>query len=220
MRVAVCSLKVGAATLLLLAALPESIAARPRPEPPLIVGIETSAGLIKAQVAYRKAPITACNFLRYVRAGAFDGGAFFRTVRSDHVVGNPVPIDVIQVRTRAGEEEDLFGPIPLERSSVTGLGHVSGALSMARWGPDTATSSFSIVVKASPEMDFGGRRNKDGQGFAVFGQVIAGAPVLRAIHYGKAQGETLVPPVTIRRIAVLGSAPAMRDVRRTCPKLG
>jgi peptidyl-prolyl cis-trans isomerase A (cyclophilin A) len=218
MRVAVRPLRIGTATLLLLAATPGSAA--PRPEPPLIVGIETSAGLIKARIAYRRAPITACNFLRYVRAGAFDGGAFFRTVRSDHVVGNPVPIDVIQMRTRAGEEEDLFGPIPLERTSVTGLGHVSGALSMARWGPDTATSSFSIVVKASPEMDFGGKRNKDGQGFAVFGRVIGGTAVLRAIQRGKAEGETLVPPVTIRRITVLGSAPAMREVRGTCPKPG
>jgi peptidyl-prolyl cis-trans isomerase A (cyclophilin A) len=171
----------------------------------LTVRIDTTYGSMLARLAWREAPITVCNFLRYVSAGDFDGGAFFRTVRSDHIVGNPVPIDVVQAETRHGEDYGRFAPIPLERTSQTGLHHIAGALSMARWGPDTATSSFSIVVKDSPTMDFGGKRNPDGQGFAVFGRVIAGRRVLRAIQHAPADGEHLRAPVRIYRMSIEAS---------------
>lgn len=62
---------------------------------------------------------------------------------------------------------ESLGSVALERTNATGLRHTDGALSMARSGPDTATASFSIVIGDQPEMDFGGKRNADGQGFAV-----------------------------------------------------
>jgi peptidyl-prolyl cis-trans isomerase A (cyclophilin A) len=172
------------------------------PKPQLAVRIETTAGTIRATLEAEAAPVTVCNFLRYMRAGDFDGGRFFRTVRSDLPGPNPVPIDVIQMEARRGPEFDGYGPIPLERTSHTGLRHVAGALSMARWGPDTATSSWSIVVRPSPGMDQGGRRNPDGQGFAVFGRVVGGMEIVRAIHRLPAKDEKLRQPVTIRRIAI------------------
>jgi peptidyl-prolyl cis-trans isomerase A (cyclophilin A) len=91
----------------------------------------------------------------------------------------------------------------MERTSVTGLRHVNGALSMARLGPDTAQASFSIVVGNQPEMDFGGRRNPDGQGFAVFGRVVTGMDTVKKIHQahtgrnGPYLTETLEPPIKI-----------------------
>ncbi len=88
-------------------------------------------------------------------------------------------------------------PIPLERTSVTGLTHADGALSMARDGPDTATSDFFLCVGPQPELDFGGRRNPDGQGFAAFGRVVAGMDVVRKIHAAPADGQALSPPVAI-----------------------
>jgi peptidyl-prolyl cis-trans isomerase A (cyclophilin A) len=166
-----------------------------------VVRIETSAGTIRAELESKAAPVAVCNFVRYMRGGHFDGGRFFRRVRSDMAGPNPVPIDVVQMESREGPEFDGFGPIPIERTSTTGLRHIAGALSMARWGPDTATSSWSIVVKASPEMDYGGRRNPDGQGFAVFGRVIAGMAVVRAIHAAPAKDEQLDEPVIIHRIS-------------------
>ena len=93
--------------------------------------------------------------------------------------------------------------MPLERTSVTGLKHVDGAVSMARNGPDTATASFSIVIGDQPEMDFGGKRNPDGQGFAVFGRVVKGMDVVKVIHAsptgqrGAYRTETLEPPIAI-----------------------
>ena len=61
---------------------------------------------------------------------------------------------------------------------------MDGAVSMARDGPDTATADFFICVGDQPELDFGGKRNPDGQGFAVFGRVVAGMEVVRRIHAG------------------------------------
>ena len=78
---------------------------------------------------------------------------------------------------------------------------MDGALSMARDGPDTATSDFFICIGDQPELDFGGKRNPDGQGFAVFGRVVAGMDVVRRIHGAPADGQSLTPPVAIRKAA-------------------
>jgi peptidyl-prolyl cis-trans isomerase A (cyclophilin A) len=88
----------------------------------------------------------------------------------------------------------------LERSSETGLSHVDGTLSMARNGPDTARGDFSIMVGDQPELDFGGRRNPDGQGFAAFGRVIEGMDVVRRMNAAPADGQQLTPPIPIERI--------------------
>ena len=68
---------------------------------------------------------------------------------------------------------------------------------MARSGPDTATSSFFICVGDQPELDYGGRRNPDGQGFAAFGAVLDGMDVVRAINRSPAEGQSLTPPIRI-----------------------
>ena len=150
-----------------------------------------------------RAPATAANFLKYVDAGFYDGGSVNRSVRPDNTVRHDVEIQVIQFQIDSARRREQFPPIALERTSVTGLKHVDGALSMARTGPDTATASFSIVIGDQPEMNFGGRRNADGQGFAVFGRVIRGMEVVKAIQASPtgSQGpygtESLDPPIKV-----------------------
>ncbi|MEW5765292.1 MAG: peptidylprolyl isomerase, partial [Acidobacteriota bacterium] len=146
----------------------------PGQAPPVQVLLHTEEGTILLEVDLVRAPITAANFLRYVEAGRYDGGLFHRTVRADNQPQNSVKIGVVQAGVKPGLEAEDFPPIPLERTSVTGLRHVDGALSMARSEPDTATSDFFLCVGDQPELDFGGRRNPDGQGFAAFGRVISG----------------------------------------------
>jgi peptidyl-prolyl cis-trans isomerase A (cyclophilin A) len=163
--------------------------------------IRTELGDIEVEVDTVRAPISGVNFLRYVDGGHFDGGQFFRTVRADNQPNDSVRIAVIQVSVSAARRRDGFPPIPLERTSATGLRHLDGCLSMARSRPDTATSSFSICVGDQPELDFGGRRNPDGQGFAVFGRVVRGMDVVRAIHAQPAEGQTLRPAVRIVSMA-------------------
>jgi peptidyl-prolyl cis-trans isomerase A (cyclophilin A) len=167
---------------------------------PVRVLIETEAGEIEAEIDTVRAPITGANFLKYVDAGHFDGGRFFRTVRPDNQTEKPVKIAVIQAAANRERRADFFPSIPLERTSVTGLTHKDGTLSMARSEPDTARDSFSICIGDQPSLDFGGARNPDGQGFAAFGRVIRGMDVARRIQMSEAKGETLTPPVAILRI--------------------
>jgi peptidyl-prolyl cis-trans isomerase A (cyclophilin A) len=69
---------------------------------------------------------------------------------------------------------------------------------MARDTPDSARSSFFICIGDQPELDFGGGRNPDGQGFAVFGRVTRGMDVVRKIQGSASQGQRLAPPIRIR----------------------
>ena len=71
---------------------------------------------------------------------------------------------------------------------------------MARDGPDTATSDLFICIGDQPELDFGGKRNPDGQGFAAFGRVLRGLDIVRQIQRSKAVDQGLTPPVTILSI--------------------
>jgi peptidyl-prolyl cis-trans isomerase A (cyclophilin A) len=112
-----------------------------------------------------------------------------------------VKIEVIQGSVSPERDRDDFPPIAIERTDVTGLRHRDGTLSMARGGPNSATSSFFICIGDQPELDFGGKRNPDGQGFAAFGAVTGGMDVVRAIHASPANGQALTPPVRILNIA-------------------
>jgi len=168
-------------------------------DPPPRVRIETPLGAITVELDPAKAPETTANFLRYVDEGLYSGGEFFRTVTADNQPNDEVKIAVIQGGADRARKADDFAPIALERTRDTVLSHIDGAVSMARSGPDTATDSFFICVGDQLELDFGGRRNPDGQGFAVFGQVIEGMDVVRAIHRLPATGQNLDPPVLIER---------------------
>ena len=187
---------------LLLAAAALAGAAR---QPLPIVVFETDKGSIEMEVDSVRAPVTAANFLKYVDGGFYDGGFVNRAVRPDNTVRHDVEIQVIQVQSNPARRKEQFPAIPIERTSVTGLSHQDGTLSMARSGPDTATSSFSIVIGAQPEMNFGGRRSPDGQGFAAFGRVVRGMDVVKAIQKsptgqrGQYGTETLDPPIRIVR---------------------
>ncbi len=166
------------------------------------VRIETEKGNIIVAVDARRAPATAANFLRYVDAGQYEGGRFHRTVRRnpDNQPNNQIKIEVIQGGVDPAKEAVGYPPIPLERTSFTGLRHLNGVISMARSGPDSATSDFFICVGDQPELDYGGKRNPDGQGFAAFGRVVQGMEIVKRIHQAPYEAQALKPPIRILRI--------------------
>ncbi|HJR59484.1 MAG TPA: peptidylprolyl isomerase [Vicinamibacterales bacterium] len=135
-------------------------------------------------------------------AGLYDGGRFHRTVRRepDNQPQNTVKIEVVQAGANSARAIEFFTPIALERTSVTGLTHADGVISMARAQPNTGRDQFFICIGNQPELDFGGKRNPDGQGFAAFGRVIGGMPVVRKIQASPANGQTLTPPIRIVRV--------------------
>ncbi len=173
--------------------------------PPIRVRLDTDLGVILLELAADQAPGTVANFLRYVDAKAYDGGRFWRTVRLDNQPDKPVKIEVIQGGA-ASEDHDL-PPVPLERTRDTGLRHRDGTVSMARGAPDSATNEFFICLGDQPELDFGGRRNPDGQGFAAFGRVLARLDVVRKIQMGADRDQTLLRPVRIHRAVRVSAQP-------------
>ena len=166
------------------------------------VMLTTALGAIEVAVDPAHAPISAGDFLQYVDRRLFDGSAFYRTVRPDNDI-NPVKIDVIQ--GGLVDDKKLLPPIPHEPTSKTGLHHLDGTISTARDQPGTGSAgAFFICIGNQPELDFGGRRNPDRQGFAAFGQVVHGMDVVRAIWKSKtaaADGgmgaQKLTPPIEI-----------------------
>ena len=165
------------------------------------VVISTDFGDIEVDVDTENAPGTSANFLRYVDAGHYNGGQFHRTVTMDNQPNDSVRIEVIQADVNEEEfGEQGFDAIPMERTSVTGLRHVDGAISMARGAPDSATSSFFFCINDQPSLDFGGNRNPDGQGFAAFGQVVSGMDVVRMIQGQPVDAQQLDPPVRITSV--------------------
>ncbi len=161
--------------------------------------IDTALGSITVELDAVRAPATTENFLRYVLEGFYSDGEFFRTVTEDNQPDDTIKIAVVQAGASAAREDEVYEPIALERTNDTGLRHLDGTISMARSGPDTATHSFFICVGDQPELDFGGKRNPDGQGFAAFGRVVEGMELVREIHEMPADGQSLDPPLSIQR---------------------
>ena len=183
-----------------LGALLATVAARADEPKPVRVLIQTDKGDIEVELDAARAPNTVANFLRYVDGKFYDGGSFHRTVTPDNQPDNKVKIEVIQAGIDAAKMKDEFKPIKLERTKDTKLLHKDGTVSMARDGPDTATADFFICIGDQPELDHGGTRNPDGQGFAAFGHVTKGMDVVKKIQGSEAEAQTLKPPIKIMKI--------------------
>ena len=167
------------------------------------ITIRTELGDIHARINLKKAPITSSNFLQYIDAHLFDSARFYRVVRLDNQPGDSVLIEVIQ-GGRFKDEDNGFPPVIHETTKMTGIRHRNGTMSMARSAPGTATSEFFICIGDQPELDFGGRRNRDLQGFAAFGKVTRGMNVVEQIHSIKPSGQYLESPVLILEIIRAG----------------
>lgn len=166
----------------------------------------TPFGEIYVQLAVHEAPLTVANFLAYVQNHAYHNGRVWRTVvtNPDNQPNSSVKIDVIQATI--ADDFTKLPAIPIERTSTTGLRHRDGTISMGRFAPDSAQADFFICIGDQPELDFGGTRNPDGQGFAAFGQVTQGMDVVRIIHQQPQHEQTLTPAIVITSITMIADA--------------
>lgn len=162
------------------------------------VNFKTSFGKIVCEIDTIHAPVTAKNFLNHVKNGTFSNALFYRVVRPDNQPQSKVKIEVIQGGLYDDKLIEKQPSIIHETTQQTGLKHKNGALSMARNEPGSASTEFFICVGDQPSLDFGGKRNPDGQGFAVFGRVISGMEVVRKIQQLKDTSQYLVEPVKIK----------------------
>ena len=191
--------------LVLAAAIAAPAAAQALKDGEVAVRIETALGDIDIAVDTKRAPITAANFLKYVDGRFYDGGRFHRATRPDNYTPSPPDrpaMEIIQAGINPARRPEAFPAIPLERTSVTGLKHVVGTVSMARApAADSARSDFFICLDDQPSLDFGGKRFDDGQGGGAFGRVVKGMDVVRRIQQQPVEKQSLTPPVSITRIS-------------------
>jgi peptidyl-prolyl cis-trans isomerase A (cyclophilin A) len=162
--------------------------------------ITTSLGDITIEVMVDKAPITANNFLAYIDSGKYHGIAtFYRVVRLDNQPNSKTPIQVIQGGFFHDSlvEKYQYPPIPHEHTGITGLTHTDGVISMARYGPGTASSEFFICIEDNKSLDYNGTRNPDLQGFSAFGRVVKGMEIVRKIQLLPDTNQYLVNQVII-----------------------
>ena len=160
--------------------------------------IKTSLGDIAIELYPEEAPLTVKNFLMYVDNSLYDQSSFYRVCNSENETDREIMIEVIQGGNIP--EEELFDPIPIETTKTTGLKHKDGTISMARGKPNTAQSSFFICINDQPNLDYGGKRNPDGQGFAAFGKVIDGMETVKLIQQQKDNGQYLIEAIIIHSV--------------------
>lgn len=156
------------------------------------VKLVTSEGVIEIQLEPQKSPKTVENFLRYVKSGDYDGTIFHRVIDGFMIQGGGMTPAMVKKPTRP--------PIALE--SHNGLLNVRGTVAMARTGePDSATSQFFINVVDNTSLDPAGTR--DGNGYAVFGKVVAGMDVVDKIKQAPTgAGDVPKQPIIIKSASV------------------
>ncbi|MBC7875908.1 MAG: peptidylprolyl isomerase [Anaerolineales bacterium] len=167
------------------------------------IQLETELGKIVIELYPHQAPVTVANFLRYIDENRFTDACFYRVVRMDNQPNNETKIEVIQGGLKDDEHPQSLPVIPHETTAQTGIRHKDGTISMARDEPGTASSEFFICINDQPDLDFGGKRNPDGQGFAAFGKVIEGMEIVKKIQSQPANDQYLVNDIKITNIKKL-----------------
>src|SRR5258706_587346 len=186
-------------------------APKPAPTPTPITGpvveITTSVGVIKVALDAEKAPITVDNFLKYVRAGFYDGTVFHRVMPGFMIQGGGMTPDLKEKPARPA----------IRNEAKNGLRNSRGTIAMARLNePNSATSQFFINVKDNHRLDFG----IGGAGYAVFGSVVGGMDVVDKIvgvqTTSKGGFENVpVTPVLIKTVREVKAGPARPAAPKT-----
>jgi len=171
-------------------------------ENPSVV-IETNLGEITIELYEKQAPITTQNFIKYIEEDRYKGSTFYRVVTQNNQPNSKVKIEVIQGGLYEDDHPQNLPPIPHENTQQTGVLHLDGVISMARYEPGTATFEFFICVGDNPSLDFGGNRNPDNHGFAAFGKVIDGMDVVRKIQQQPEKDQLLEPRVPITNMRIV-----------------
>lgn len=143
------------------------------------VVMEFDAGTVTVETLNWESPITAANFLRYVKDGFYDDVMVHRAIQ-----GFMIQMGFIS-HLGLGNNDQLVwevktpGPTIVNESS-NGLSNERGTLSMARTSdPDSAAAQFFINQADNRFLDHGSSNNPDG--YAVFARVLSGMDVVDSI---------------------------------------
>lgn len=163
--------------------------------------LNTDYGEVEVELYPDKAPKTVAAFLLYVDSGYYKNSSFYRVLTNENVPSeyNSGLVQGGIFKTNSSLLTKLPG-IEHESTKQTGLSHVSGAISLARTTPGTASTEFFICVGDQPQFDSNGSAGKDSLGFATFGKVFKGMDVVRKIQNNPSHGESFDRDVKITSI--------------------
>lgn len=132
------------------------------------VKLTTSLGEFVIQLEDEKAPVSASNFIAYVKQGFYNGTIFHRVIPGFMAQGGGFDAAFKQKDTNA----------PIKNEADNGLKNKRGTLAMARTNdPNSATAQFFVNYKDNSFLDHTGP-TPSGWGYAVFGEVTEGMDVV------------------------------------------
>lgn len=162
------------------------------------VRIETSMGNITVALNAQAAPKTVANFLQYVRDGFYENTIFHRVIKSFMIQGGGFTPMMQEKTTRP----------PIVNEADNGLKNEAGTIAMARTpAPHSATAQFFINAKDNSFLNHWGKSAR-GWGYCVFGRVIDGMDVVKAIENVKTTtkfryADVPVEPVIIQKVVLI-----------------
>jgi peptidyl-prolyl cis-trans isomerase A (cyclophilin A) len=155
---------------------------------------------------YDRTPVTCQYFCDLVRNGGLSESSVFRIVSDrNQQPEDSCPIRVVQI----GPIHNIFGDrhlITQEGTNLSGLSHRKWTVSAARFDSGELYGSFFICMRDEAELDFGGCRQPDGQGFAAFGQIIEGFKTLERIYQQAECDEMLTNEIPILDVSLTESS--------------
>lgn len=171
---------------------------------------QSQAGSFSVLLQADRAPITCKYFSELARCGALDNSSVFRIVAdSNHSSNELSPIHIVQI----GPARNLLGdrhPIAHENTNITGICHAKWTVSAARFDLGELYGSFFICMRDEPELDYGGQRQPDGQGFAAFGRVIDGFDAVESMYRRAEADEMLKTKIPIYNVTLTDTALAVQ----------
>ncbi|MFZ4076673.1 MAG: peptidylprolyl isomerase [Legionellaceae bacterium] len=152
--------------------------------------INTSKGEIRINLDETNTPITAQNFINYVRSGFYNDTIFHRVINGFMIQGGGLTAQMENKKTNA----------PIQNEAKSGKKNTRGSIAMARTSdPHSATAQFFINLTDNTFLNFS-QETAQGYGYCVFGEVVEGMDVVDLIakeKTGQKNGHSDVPIETI-----------------------
>jgi cyclophilin family peptidyl-prolyl cis-trans isomerase len=155
--------------------------------------IKTNLGDMTLELNEEKAPITVKNFLEYVKKGHYKQTVFHRVIDSFMIQGGGFDKDLKEKTTGA----------PIKNEAANGLKNEVGTVAMARTSNvDSATAQFFINVADNGALDHRDD-TESGMGYAVFGKITSGMPIVNKIKAVKTGNRGPLSDVPLEAVVIL-----------------
>lgn len=154
--------------------------------------MKTTLGDITIELYPDKAPATVKNFLKYVDSGFYKGTIFHRVINGFMIQGGGFTKDM--------KKKEAIDTVKNEADN--GLKNETGTIAMARTNePHSASSQFFINVNDNSSLNHTSKTPM-GWGYAVFGKVIKGMPVVNQIKKTKTKTMSYYQNVPVAPIII------------------